>query len=787
MPIKAIISGTEKEITRIPVLADGVYKDTWEVRDNQDRLIWYREDTLTGTSSISYRGYGIPLKSMKIVGNGQQNGTPSPDNIIMPTFCGVRTANLFDVSTATSSKYVRDADGTLRDYEFTSITDYIDVSGISTLYPQYFTDEIPIGQWAAFYDNAKTFVKGFIRYNREVTVPNNAAYVRLTIDNNYINNFTVSPTSLSNYEPYGYKLPITNAGQTTPVYLGQVQTVRRIRKLVLDGKELWQFFSDTIGSWQFYLNDINLRGVGISSCMSNIAPYGATATTRQRYDYGCYLVTSGNGVGFQMGGAKDTFTGIASWKSYLAQQYEAGTPVTVWYVLAEPEVAIVNEPLCKIGDYADELIIDPNITPQTGTNTLTVDTTLSPSSVSITGHIKPIRYGFKIDKQDVNPDTRVTYLYDAVGMTPAYMDFASGTFNYGSWDDVWFVKNNRPVALKFDGTVDYELNHTDFTKKLDGTASDVSDSTYAGNFMSEMPTVYVKRWEDDRYNYIVFSDVQYDSDYQAQAHTNENGVVNSAIYLPMFKGSVDSNNRMRSIMGTYPRGNTTGTNEITYASNCGTGWQIWDKAKIDLIMDLIVLITKSTNCRAKIGNGDCTTYNSSDTTNYGKMKSGYETDGTTRSVNAQFYGSEGTNASGYGKHHMSAFFIEDLWGNRWDRVLGFNLVNNVYKVKMTAPYSLNSDSSYETLSVLPPSSTEGWLKNISSGTYGDIPAEVGATNSTGFANYFYKNASGTRLSLFGGNCSNGLKVGRYWNLNNSSGNSNWNIGGSPCNRSVQSL
>ena len=400
--------------------------------------------------------------------------------------------------------------------------------------------------------------------------------------------------------------------------------------------------------------------------------------------------------------------------------------------------------------------------------------------ISITGHIKPIRYGFKIDKQDVNPDTRVTYLYDAVGMTPAYMDFASGTFNYGSWGGVWFVKNNRPVALKFDGTVDYELNHTDFTKKLDGTASDVSDSTYAGNFMSEMPTVYVKRWEDDRYNYIVFSDMQYDSDYQAQAHTNENGVVNSAIYLPMFKGSVDSNNRMRSIMGTYPSGNTTGTNEVTYASNCGTGWQIWDKAKVDLIMDLIILITKSTNCRAKIGNGDCTTYNSSDTTNYGKMKSGYETDGTTRSANAQFHGSDGTDVSDYGKHHMSAFFIEDLWGNRWDRVLGFNLVNNVYKVKMTAPYSLNSDSSYETLSVLPPSSTEGWLKNISSGTCGDIPAEVGATRSTGFANYFYKNKSDTRLSLFGGLCSHGLTVGRYWSLNNYSGASTWGIGGSPC-------
>jgi hypothetical protein len=394
-------------------------------------------------------------------------------------------------------------------------------------------------------------------------------------------------------------------------------------------------------------------------------------------------------------------------------------------------------------------------------------------------------YGFKIDKQDVNPDTRVTYLYDAIGMTPAYMDFANGSFNYGSWADIWFIKGNRPVALKFDGTVDYELDHTDFTKKLDGTASDVENSTYAGNFMSEIPLVYVKRWEDERYNYIVFCETKPNDDYLAQAHTNANGTVNPYIYLPMFKGWKDSNNKLRSIMGTYPTGNTTGTNDVTYVGNCGTGWQLWDKAKIDIIMDLIVLITKSTNCRAKIGNGDCQTYNASDTTNYGKMKSGYETDGTTRSTNAQFYGSEETEVINYGKHHMIAFYIEDLWANRWDRCLGFNLVDNVYKIKMTAPYVLNSDSSYKTLTIAPPSSGEGWLKNVSSANaYGDVPTELGASNTTGFANYFYKNASGNRLSLFGGHCYSGLKVGRFWDLDYGSGDSYWNIGGSPCYNSV---
>ena len=79
---------------------------------------------------------------------------------------------------------------------------------------------------------------------------------------------------------------------------------------------------------------------------------------------------------------------ITAFKSWLASQYAAGTPVTVWYVLAEPETGIVNEPLMKIGDYADTITMaQAGVTLPTvaGTNTLTVDTTVQPSSVSITG------------------------------------------------------------------------------------------------------------------------------------------------------------------------------------------------------------------------------------------------------------------------------------------------------------------------------------------------------------------------------------------------------------------
>jgi hypothetical protein len=68
-------------------------------------------------------------------------------------------------------------------------------------------------------------------------------------------------------------------------------------------------------------------------------------------------------------------------KEYLTAQYTNGTPVCVWYVLEIPITATVNEPLMKIGDYADSLTTSIPVT--AGENTLDVQTTVQPSEVSI--------------------------------------------------------------------------------------------------------------------------------------------------------------------------------------------------------------------------------------------------------------------------------------------------------------------------------------------------------------------------------------------------------------------
>jgi hypothetical protein len=83
-------------------------------------------------------------------------------------------------------------------------------------------------------------------------------------------------------------------------------------------------------------------------------------------------------------------TSLNDFKTYLQQQYTAGTPVTIWYVLAEPETAVVNEPLHKISTYADTISMAQagvEISTTKGFNTITTGTTVLPSNIEVKGVI----------------------------------------------------------------------------------------------------------------------------------------------------------------------------------------------------------------------------------------------------------------------------------------------------------------------------------------------------------------------------------------------------------------
>ena len=353
------------------------------------------EQTLTGIPPLTFKADGTPLISWSMKGNGSQQGTPTPDNPVMPEFVGVRTANLWDKGVpiyayATDYKkynannaialkagtYTFSSDGILPQIQafHADLSPYTDIRDViqndSALY--------------AAWDNRALLPFGNT-FRRTTIVIAEDCIITICCNSTYIGTYIMlnSGSTALPFEPFGYKIPITCAGQTVPVYLGQTQTVRRIKKLVLDGVNDGEWKKSSTRKGSFYLN------VGTNAIVSlGLCDRAVNVNTVNQYDSIGQMLVESSGLSKLINlWLFDTNISLDDFKSYLAAQYAAGTPVTVWYVLANEQTGIVNEPLCKIGDYADELSSEDagvSIPTIKGQNVLTVDTPIQPSEMTIT-------------------------------------------------------------------------------------------------------------------------------------------------------------------------------------------------------------------------------------------------------------------------------------------------------------------------------------------------------------------------------------------------------------------
>lgn len=345
------------------------------------------EAELSGVPPLTFPADGTPLIDYLISGNMIQSGTPAHESPVMPQGTGKRTAQLFDenypnikVDTPTyRSIYV--GDGT-----FTLSTTTVQYRGSADLF--FLAGNVGSG--------ASTQNNGVWNGNpRTVTAVD--GYVTIAY-RYYISDETSDPrrndvmlnagdTALP-HEPWGVKIPISSADTTTSIYLGEVESTRRIKKLVLTGEENWE--QVTAGDNTYIRLDIGVLNTYIGDTIV-CTHCGYANISSSTSGYGCDIL---NSVGsdrdflcFRLQG----YQGNTIFKQYLEAQYTAGTPVTVWYVLAEPETGVVNEPLCKIGDYADTLSMEQagaQIPTNNGTTVIDVDSTLKPSEVYIKYHTR---------------------------------------------------------------------------------------------------------------------------------------------------------------------------------------------------------------------------------------------------------------------------------------------------------------------------------------------------------------------------------------------------------------
>ena len=631
-------------------------------------------------------------------------------------------------------------------------------------------------------------------------------------DNNTLMvNTTIKPSaiSLAYLNGYNYYLPITLGGVQEKYYLGQLQAKRKIRKFVLTGEESEIAVGVVSGVNRGRIRIRSKYGIGETRDDTVFSHYANSRTTSD--GNATCEVSSGQIIAFLICDNAHA-TSETAFREYLASEYRAGHPVTIWYALETGQTQTINDPLYRISTYSDSLTLS-DLDISTGNNVLTVDTKIPPSKTSIKLHAKKVRYGFKIDKSQENSESAVIYTHDALTMTPAVMDFTNDVFTYGSWENAWFVKDARPCALNVDGTVAYYLDPNDATKKIDGTPSDIYyellstepqdwstqwkqyyqiisgeyvlndqnsaptfaantyykltyNSSFTGNFMMAFPKVWFYRHEDSQYNYIEISNYKLSDDWKCYAHINASGQEVDFIYLPMFKGVI-VNSKLRSIPSVIPQGGTTASTEVTAASNLGSRWQIWDHSSVEMINDLLVLMTKSIDSQGRFGKGRESGYNESDTVTYGKLQTG------TLIKKGKFHGY----SSSY--KEVKVFGIEGFWANRWDRVQGLLLVDNIWKVKMTPPYNFTG-TDFTTLSNAEVPTGSGYLSRIQTSEHGSLPAAIISSSGKYFKDYFSKTAIGTRAAVHGGNCDNGDYCGfRFVSVNAPDSYSYWNIGASP--------
>lgn len=351
---------------------------------------------------------------------------------------------------------------------------------------------------------------------------------------------------------------------------------------------------------------------------------------------------------------------------------------------------------------------------------------------------KPKRYGMRINRLDSNPATRVTYLFDAVGMTPAGMNFSGGGFDYGDWGDIWFVKNNRPVMVRTDGTVDYELNHENHALKLDGTPSDIATTSYGGNAMSEIPLIWVKRYTKNNYDFVVFCETQYDDTYKAYAHTDADGNILPVTYFPMYEGAV-INNRLRSLSGQTPTASMTDEQETTAAKQNGERWDKQSFSEINLMYEMCTMISKSTNSQGKFGAG-CSTADKF-------LQTG------TLNGKGQFFGSTGTTAA------VKMFYCENFFGNYWKRLRGLLLINGVYYIKPVPPYNVTGEG-YINTKMTPSGTSGGYISRMEmAADVGRIPTIASGSETTYECDGLWFTNTDIRVALFGGHRGAGSRCG----------------------------
>ena len=345
------------------------------------------------TGAQTYTKFPIVLRTTEqsiptwnVKGNMVQSGTPTPTSAMTPSECGERTNNLCDGIIEQGSI---DNAGNIPSDTRIRTKNYISLPELQCV----ISASGDVNKVLVFcYDENKNHESntGWLNLPYTLSISSTTKYARLIfkkdiggVDQN------VSPTDVSNvmvnsgntvkpYEPYGYKLPIVSGNTTTNIYLSE--PLRKIGNyadtIAADGT-----VTRVIKKYEITGQEADWRSTGTKR-MAVVIPNIPLANennicvcTHYKGIYTTQYSEIGNGECTISRGRSEwavydsQYNDIDVYKAYVQQQYAAGTPVTVWYVLETPTT---------------ESTTTSAIPTTSGLNTIDVASTLKPSNMSLT-------------------------------------------------------------------------------------------------------------------------------------------------------------------------------------------------------------------------------------------------------------------------------------------------------------------------------------------------------------------------------------------------------------------
>lgn len=363
----------------------------------------------------------------------------------------------------------------------------------------------------------------------------------------------------------------------------------------------------------------------------------------------------------------------------------------------------------------------------------------------------PYSYGFVEHMDILSPSNRIEYVGINQNFTAMSINLTEHTTNYGSWSEFPSLVENKPYMVRSTGEADYELDPNDYTKKLDGSESDVANTAYDGGAFAKFQKIYVKRWVNGNDRHVRFSFIQIDG-YHPCGFIDTDGSEMDYVWLPMFYGSTVSG-KMRSLSGLQQDINQTTAIQNTNITAFSNRAAFFGGSIIETIKDMLYMLFKTTDIQQACGKGNSAGYNSAASPYYGVLPNAVVGGG-------QFYGSSD------GKS-LNKIFHSIVLGSyqQYQRDPYYLVVNGQYKVSTDYTYDPTGEEYIDTGINSETVTASKWLyPHISKPVdgFGCIPvAPFSGSTATGYCDGVYhpQDKNFTAVVLRFGRCANGSAAG----------------------------